>query len=125
MRIDSRVRHAALAGLLLMLVVVPTMGCGSSEPPPPEPPFQGDIVVENATQLSGDPLALLSFIVAPFGLPFTGELLTGPLDPGNQVLVGTFTEDYYDGEGILDPDILIRWHDEFVGLGEVTVYVAE
>jgi hypothetical protein len=81
----------------------------------------GDAVVDNRTDLTTNE-QLLTFHVAPFGLPFTGDLLGGPLDPLNARFVATLRNDYYDAEGELELGQMIEWFDEFVGYGDTTVF---
>lgn len=100
---------AALFGFVLLA------GCGHGHH------HDGDIVVDNRTDLT-TPEDLLTFRIAPFGQPFSGDLLGGTLVPLSSRLVGTFREDYYDAEGDLQGGGIIEWFDIFVGDGDTTVF---
>ncbi len=83
----------------------------------------GLVVVDNQTQTTTNEM-LLTFRVAPFQLPFTGDLLNGmPIDPGGARFIGEFGPDYYDAEGDLELGQIIEWFDEFVGHGDTTFFV--
>ena len=76
---------------------------------------EGDIVVDNQTILTTNE-DLLSFRVAAFGDPFSGDFLGGiALPEGGSRYIGEFDEDYYDAEGDLELGQVIEWFDEFVG----------
>jgi len=110
-------RALVLPGLLFpLLALVP--GCGHHHRHHWD---EGRIVVDNRTDLTTDE-ALLTFRVAAFGRPFTGDLLGGPLPPGAGRNLGYWDEDYYDAEGDLELGGLIEWFDLFVGNGDTTVF---
>lgn len=82
---------------------------------------EGYILVDNRTDLTTNE-ALFSFRLAPFGEPFTGDLLGGPLPPLAARQLGAWPEDYYDAEGDLELGQLIEWFDVFVGNYDTTVF---
>ena len=73
--------------------------------------------MDNLTNF-GVPESLLNFFIAPFGEPFTGDILGGELFAGETRFIGTFAEDVYDAEGDLEFGQIIEWLDIFVGNGE-------
>jgi hypothetical protein len=103
--------RTVLFGLLLALALA---GCGHHHD-------DGFIVVDNRTDLTTNE-ALLTFHVAPFGLPFSGDLLGGDLLPLESRFIGVFAEDYYDAQGELELGQLIEWFDTFVGNDDTTVF---
>lgn len=101
--------------LLGLLIGVALAGCGHHHDD------HGYIVVDNRTDLTTNE-ALLTFHVAPFGLPFSGDLLGGDLLPLESRFLGQFLEDFYDAQGDLELGQLIEWFDTFVGNGRETVF---
>jgi len=88
----------------------------------------GDIWIDNQTQAGPTPTNedLLSFRIARFGEPFTGDLLGGtPVAEDSARFVGRFTEDYYDAQGDLELGQITEWFDVFVGDEEITWFVVE
>ncbi len=111
------------APLILSLVLLAAAGlffagCGHSHHHD-----EGFIVVDNRTDLTTNEF-LLAFRVAPFGEPFTGDLLSADLAPGSAEGLGRWHEDYYDGEADLELGQLVEWFDLFVGNGDTTVFEA-
>ncbi len=83
----------------------------------------GTVVVDNQTHTTTNEM-LVTFQVAPFQLPFTGDLLGGtPIDPAEARFLGEFGTDYYDARGDLELGQVIEWFDEFVGNGDTTFFV--
>ena len=120
-------RHHYPARLLWALLLLPAVAalftaCGHSHPPPP--PFEGEIVIENRTDLTTNEL-VMTFFVAPFGQPWTGDLLGGPLPILDARSMGIWPEDHYDAEADMELGTVVEWFDLFVGLGDTTVFVAE
>lgn len=112
------VSKAFLVTALLAPAFLALAGCGHDHPD-----HHGFIVVDNRTDLTTNE-KLMTFRVAPFGQPFTGDLLGGDLDPATARNLGIFAEEYYDAEGDLELGQLIEWFDTFVGLEETTVFEA-
>ena len=103
--------------LLLALSLLLMAGCGHHHHD-----YDGDIVVDNRTDLTTNE-ELLTFRVAGFQDPFTGDLFNGtPLVVGGARHMGTWDEDYYDGQGDLELGQVIEWFDEFVGDGRTTYF---
>jgi hypothetical protein len=118
MQTDRNVRRRAalVAGLL---VAASALGaCGRHRHH-----HEGQVVVDNRTDLTTNEM-LLDFRLAPFGEPFSGDLLGGALPPASARFIGTFHEDFYDGEGELELGMIVEWFDLFVGDGETTVFEA-
>ncbi len=115
-RIPLALSPALAARVLLGMLVGLLAGCGDWWRD-----YEGDIVVDNRTDLTTME-DLLTFRVARFGKPFTGDLLGGSLLPASSRWIGTFTEDYYDGTGDLSGGGIIDWHDLFVGDERTTVF---
>lgn len=84
---------------------------------------QGFIVVDNRTDLTTHEL-LTAFRVAPFGSPYTSDLLGSDLAPLSARNLGAWPEDYYDAEADLELGQLVEWFDEFVGNDDTTVFEA-
>lgn len=110
-----RIRTARL-GILLLPLALAVAGCGHDHYEP-----YGYAVVDNRTDLTTNE-QLLTFHVAPFGLPFSGDILNGPLDPLSARLVSALPQDYYDAEGELELGQVIEWFDEFVGHEGTTIF---
>ncbi len=100
----------ALAGLAFALV-----GCGHRHH------AEGFVLVDNRTDLTTNE-SLLAFRLAPFGSPFTSDLLGGDLPPLSARSLGGWPETFYDAEGDLERGQLIEWFDLFVGDGDTTVF---
>ena len=106
----GRGRSGAL--LLVGLAALALLGgCSKSYS---EPAYIGNIFVDNLTDTTTFE-DILDFRVAPFGQPFTGNLLVAPVLPGSTQFVGTFHEDYYDAEAVLSGGDFVEWFDIFVG----------
>jgi len=116
----SASRPASVALLVLLLAAVALPGCGCCDDP--EPPYWGNIYLDNLTHLDIPEFAD-GFYVAPFGGPFTGNLLPASLAPGATQFCGTFAQDYYDAEAEMEfgPPI-VEWFDIFVGDGQDTFF---
>lgn len=84
----------------------------------------GELAVDNQTDLSVAPDEVVYFSTAPSGTPFySGNRLSGPLQPGVMEYVGYEPEDYYDAEAELffDP-VLIEYFDVFVSGYDTTIF---
>lgn len=107
-----------LRGALLLAVLATGFGltgCGHDHE------HYGFVVVDNRTDLTTNE-DLLAFRLAPFGSPFTGDLLGGALAPLSARNLGPWPQDYYDAEGDLQLGQLIEWFDVGVGHGDQTVF---
>lgn len=105
-----------VGGLLLLLAVLLLVGCGSSHHS-----HEGYVLVDNRTDLTTNEF-LWAFRLAPFGQPFTGDLLSADLAPAATANLGAFQEEYYDAEGDLELGDLIEWFDIWVGDQQTTVF---
>lgn len=114
-----RIRFAPLAACALLLGLA---ACGHDHDD-----YRGNIYVDNQTHTGQAPTNedLLTFRIARFGDPFTGDLLGGALEEDAARFIGTFDEDYYDAEGDLELGQVIEWFDVFVGEEEDTWFVVE
>ena len=108
--------HRLLAASLLLSAAL-LAGCGHHHHD------DGFIVVDNRTDLTTNEM-LMAFRLAPFGEPYTGDLLGAPLPEGTAQNLGIWREDFYDAEGDLELGQLIEWFDLFVGNGDTTVFEA-
>lgn len=111
-----------VSALALGLMLVP--GCGHRH----RDYHEGDIWVDNQTHATAVPTNedLLTFRVAGFQDPFTGDLLSGsPVGEDTARYIGTFDEDYYDAEGDLEFGQIIEWFDVFVGDRRDSYFVVE
>jgi hypothetical protein len=115
-RRPARARVPAVLVCLLPVLAVLAVGCGDHYHH-----RDGFIVVDNRTDLTTNE-DLLTFRVAPFGQPFTGDLLGGNLPPLSSRNLGAWPNGYYDAEGDLELGQLIEWFDEYVGGGQATVF---
>jgi hypothetical protein len=79
--------------------------------------YDGNVFVNNETHTTTME-DVLAFRVAPFGEPFTGNLLPAPLPPAATRYVGRFQRDYYDAEADLSGGDLVEWFDVWVGDGQ-------
>lgn len=112
-----------LAALALAALLLP--GCGRRHH---RDYHEGDIWVDNQTHSTAVPTNedLLTFRVAGFQDPFTGDLLGGSvLGEDSARHIGTFDEDYYDAEGDLELGQIIEWFDVFVGDRRDSYFVVE
>lgn len=107
-----------LATILVLLASLLVAGCGHGHHHD-----HGFVVVDNRTDLTTNEM-LEAFRLAPFGEPFTGDLLNADLAPASAANLGIWREDYYDAEGDLELGQLIEWFDLFVGNGHTTVFEA-
>jgi hypothetical protein len=82
------------------------------------------VLVDNRTDLTTNEV-LIAFRLAPFGQPFTGDLLTADIAPAATRNLGTWGEEYYDAEADLELGDLVEWFDIFVGNQETTVFEAQ
>lgn len=103
--------------LALLLAALTTAGCGHYRR------HEGDVVVDNRTDLTTSE-DLLTFRLARFGDPYSGDLLGGSLPPASARWIGTFREDYYDGTADLSGGQIIDWQDLYVGYERTTVFEA-
>ncbi len=85
--------------------------------------YEGDIFVENATDLTA-PDDLISFQLAAVGEGFSPDLLSADLPPGTSEFIGTFDEDYYYATGELFGGDIIDWPADYVGYERSTVFEA-
>ena len=108
-------------GLLLALLLCLTVGvgCGHSHHS-----HEGFVMVDNRSDTTTNEF-LLAFRLAPFGHPFTGNLLAADLAPAATANLGAFQEEYYDAEGDFELGDLIEWFDIWVGNQETTVFEAQ
>jgi len=104
------------AAALLTFAALLLGGCGSSHHS-----HEGFVLVDNRTDLTTDEF-LFAFRLAPFGQPFTGDLLSADLAPAATVNLGAWQEETYDAQGDLELGDLIEWFDIFVGNQETTVF---
>ena len=111
----------ALAPAALCVLLLGLAACGHHDD------YEGNIFVDNQTHTGAAPTNedLLTFRVARFRDPFTGNLLGAPLEEDSARFIGTFDEDYYDAEGDLELGQIIEWFDVFVGEEEDTWFVVE
>ena len=109
-----------LLACLLVALLAPMLltGCGHSHHS-----HEGYILVDNRSDLTTNEY-LLAFRVAPFGHPFTGNLLPADLAPAATANLGAWAEDYYDAEGDFELGDLIEWFDIWVGDQQTTVFEA-
>ena len=117
----SPVRRPArrlLAPLLLVAACLALPACGSSHHS-----HEGFILVDNRSDLTTNEF-LLAFRLAPFGHPFTGNILPADLAPAATYNAGVWQEEYYDAEGDFELGDLIEWFDIWVGNQETTVFEA-
>ncbi len=115
------IRRYLLAPVAAVLLVGLT-ACGGHHD------YEGDIWVDNQTHAGPAPTNedLLTFRIAAFRDPFTGDLLGGvPVDEDSARYIGEFDEDYYDAEGDLELGQVIEWFDVFVGEEEDSWFVVE
>lgn len=98
--------HAARLALLLALALAcPACGWWDDD---------GTIIVDNRTDGGASPEAALTFRLAAFGDPFTGNLLPAPLAAGSAVNLGQWHEDFYDAQADMELGDLVEWFDVFV-----------
>ena len=110
----------ALLPVLLCLLLLPCLGaCGSSHHS-----HEGFVLLDNRTDLTTNEF-MLAFRLAPFGQPFTGNLLAADVPPGDTRNLGAWAEDYYDAEADLELGDLVEWFDIWVGNQETTVFEAQ
>jgi hypothetical protein len=100
----------AAAFLTAALLVLPLTGCGCCD----DHDHEGNVFVANQTDTT-TPEDANTFELAPFGVPFSGNLLGAPLPAGNTHFVGAFQEDYYDARAEMALGDLVEWFDIFVG----------
>ena len=93
-------------GLLLALLLCLTVGvgCGHSHHS-----HEGFVMVDNRSDTTTNEF-LLAFRLAPFGHPFTGNLLPADLAPAATANLGAFQEEYYDA----DTAALVAERDRFI-----------
>ena len=111
-------RPAGALAVLLLCTVPLLAGCGSSHHS-----HEGFVLVDNRTDLTTNEF-MLGFYLAPFGAPFTGNLLDVDLAPGSTRNLGAWQEDHYDAEADLELGDLVEWFDIWVGNQETTVFEA-
>lgn len=112
-------RLAPLGALLIACVLPLLAACGSSHHS-----HEGYVRVDNRTDLTTNEF-MLAFRLAPFGHPFTGNLLGADLAPGSTANLGVWQEEYYDAEADLELGDLVEWFDLYVGDQATTVFEAQ
>lgn len=119
----TAINFKQLAPLCALALALTTLaGCGGHHD------YEGDIWVDNQTHATATPTNedLLTFRVAAFRDPFSGDLLGGtPIGEDSRRFIGEFDEDYYDAEGDLELGQIIEWFDVFVGDESDTIFVVE
>ena len=104
-------RMSRVAALVLVAsLALPLVGCGHGgyhDDP------NGNIFVANRTDTT-TPETANAFRLASFGDPFTGNLLSAPLNAGETRFIGEFHEDYYDAEADMAGGDLVEWFDRWV-----------
>ena len=113
-RIPPRAGRRLLPILALGVFALGLSGCGCCSEPDN---YWGNIFVDNFTDTTTVE-EVWFFQVAPFGQPWTGNLLSGPLPAGSTEFVGTFHENNYDAYAELELGDFVEWFDIFVGYGE-------
>jgi hypothetical protein len=98
----------ALLVATLAVLALPLAGCGDYWD------YDGNVIVDNRTDGGATPEDALSFRLARFGDPFTGNLLGAPLPPGSAEHLGEWHEDYYDAEAEMDIGPLVEWFDVWI-----------
>jgi hypothetical protein len=108
----TRSPHSLLARLapvlIALLLAVSVAGCGYDYD------YFGYVYLLNSTGLTTNEL-VLTFFIAPDGVPFGGDFLSMPLSPGDEDYIGEFDEDWYDAESDLEFGDLTEWFDIWVG----------
>lgn len=117
----SRLACSVLLASLLLLAT----GCGGGFVDVFYDPI-GDVEVDNKTDVTGEWIDCTYFEMVPSGgVISTGNLVPGGVLPGEIVYAGSFAEDWYDAEGVLDswpiPSAVI-FYDEFVEGGFTTTF---
>ena len=110
----TRSLSLVLSGLALAAASLLSAGCGWEDD-------DGDVFLTNYTD-QNTPEKALTFRLASFGDPFTGNLLSSPLDPGSTRAIGEFDEDYYDAEADMELGDTITWPDVWVEAYEDTYF---
>ncbi len=82
--------------------------------------YEGDVEVANLTAFD----VIYYFDLVPAGAPPGGDLLYEDVFPGEVQYVGTFLEDYYDGEAFLDtfPETSVWFPDTFIEGDTITTF---
>lgn len=101
----------AAAFLTAALLALPLTGCGEAD-------YDGNVFVANHTDSGAAPEQALTFELASFGDPFSGNLLATPLDPGSSRFIGEFNDEYYDARSEMALGDLVEWFDSWVGAGQ-------
>ncbi len=104
--------------LTLGAVLIVAVGCGGGYGY--DEYYEGDVEVGNFTAFD----VIYYFDLVPSGAPPAGDLLYEDVFPGEIQYVGTFFEDYYDGEAFLDtlPETSVWFPDTFIEGDTVTTF---
>jgi hypothetical protein len=105
----------ALALAAVLITALGLAGCGDDYDDD-----TGFLTLWNRTDTTV-PEDVVSFTAAPDGLPQSGNLLPGPMVPGDSDYLGEWFEDIYDGVAELAGGTFVDFFNYFVGDHEDTV----